>query len=178
MLTFNFKNFKVEIAFSFLFLAAISSANGNFSVWCLAFCFLHETAHLLAMAICKIRVQGIKLYGAGIKITAIGSNAFVLLAGCFLNLSLALLLARKSPYLAAINLFLGVFNLLPIEYFDGGKLLANSGLLSEKALQLISKITLVSVAVLAVLALVFLKIPMPFSAVFTVLFIAVSQFAE
>ena len=50
----------------------------------------------------------------------------MLSAGCAVNLTIAaaaVIIYGKCGYFAAANLILGIFNLLPFGYFDGGRLL-------------------------------------------------------
>lgn len=76
--------------------------------------------------------ESIVIYGGGIKITPdnnrlipIGRELAVLLAGCTVNLTLALItvLFRGLNFFAEVNLLLGIFNLMPFKYFDGGRAL-------------------------------------------------------
>lgn len=51
----------------------------------------------------------------------------ILFAGCSVNLFIALLwriLSGGLNYFACANLFLGIFNLMPVKYFDGGRILS------------------------------------------------------
>ena len=186
MLTLTFKKIKVHITFGFLFLVAISSSSAdNTSLFCLLFCLFHEASHLLAMYLFGIRISRIKFYGGGIKIvseTLVSlsklKSAVIYFAGCFCNLLLALVLAKIKPDLAFINLFLGIFNLLPISYFDGGKLLQNFFASSEVTLQTISKATFCIVAISAVFAVFYFKIPLSTSLIFTLLFVSISEYLE
>lgn len=186
MLTLTFNKFKIHFTFGFLFLVAISSAiTDNISLYCLLFCLFHEASHLLAMLWFRVKVSQIKFYGSGIKIVSDPllslsklKSATIYFAGCFCNLLLASVMAKTKPDLALINLFLGIFNLLPISYFDGGKLLQNFCELSEITLQRISKITFCVVATLVVLAVFYFKIPLGASAVFTLLFVSLSEYLE
>ena len=186
MLTLTFSKFKIHITFGFLFLVAISSSNSdNISLYCLLFCLLHEASHLLAMSLFGIKISQIKFYGGGIKIVSDPllslsklKSAIIYFAGCFCNLLLALFLAKIKPDLAFVNIFLGLFNLLPISYFDGGKLLQNFCVLSETTLQKISKTTFCIVAISAVFAVFYFKIPLGASAVFTLLFVSFSEYLE
>lgn len=127
MLTFNFRPVRISLTFGFFFVIGITSLSGNdFGPCSLAFCLLHELGHLAAMLIFNARVTEITFYGAGIKISADGigqlpvtARAIIYLGGPAVNLLLA---ACIPGDLGTANLFLGIFNLLPISYFDGGRL--------------------------------------------------------
>lgn len=101
----------------------------GFGLMALAACAVHELAHMLVMAAFGIFADEITLYGAGIRITATERlpdkvRAAILAAGCAANLLLAALMyALGQPYAAAVSLFTGIFNLLPIGELDGAGLL-------------------------------------------------------
>lgn len=104
---------------------------------------LHELAHSLVARARGLRVTGITLYlfggvaeigaettnpGDEFRVTAAGPVTSVALAGLFgiawlATDSLSHLIGATFGYLAIMNLFLGVFNLLPGLPLDGGRLL-------------------------------------------------------
>ncbi len=101
----------------------------------LAACLWHELGHFAVMRICRISVRKLIFYGAGIKIvpdkqidfTSFGVSLLIFLAGSFANFSAALLLSfSDKPVLrifGAVNAVIGAFNLLPLGYLDGGKII-------------------------------------------------------
>lgn len=136
MLELKFKG--VTAAFDFSFFAAVALLtllSGNYALLGLAACLWHETGHLIAMKLSKIPVKMVVFYGAGIKIvpdklinfTGFWSSFTVLISGSAANFIAAVLLymwgTPAAELFAAINLVIGLFNLLPLRYFDGGKLL-------------------------------------------------------
>ena len=90
----------------------------------------HELGHLTALKLVGAKVEQIRLTAFGAEIRAdtrylsYGREIFCTLAGPAVNLFLAVVLARVTgDYLmAGANLFLGVFNLLPIPALDGARL--------------------------------------------------------
>ena len=88
----------------------------------------HELGHLTALALVKAKIERIRLTAFGAEIRAdtrylpYGREIFCTLAGPAVNLVLAVVLARAAGnyLLAGANLFLGVFNLLPLPSLDGG----------------------------------------------------------
>ncbi len=87
------------------------------------------------MRICGIPVKRLVFYGAGIKLTADKQLDFtgfwvqlwVFLAGSAANFLAAVLLSFSENHavriFSAVNSIIGAFNLLPLGYLDGGKIL-------------------------------------------------------
>lgn len=134
----EFIAFGRKIRFDFTFFAALAVLlvlNGNgYILWGFYACILHELGHLIVMEKAGAQVGGILFYGAGIKISTSGqlpfrSEMLVLLSGSAMNfLTFGIFFAlwgKTSGGLAlfsVINLCIGLFNLLPLPCFDGGKL--------------------------------------------------------
>lgn len=103
----------------------------GFGLAALAACAMHETAHFIAMAIFGVSVERLTLYGAGIRITSSRveyvkplCKVLILSAGCVVNFAAAFVFWVVGEYAAsAVNLFTGVFNLLPMGELDGAGLL-------------------------------------------------------
>lgn len=98
----------------------------------LAICAAHELGHLAVMRVFGILPESVTFYGAGIRISGSGVEsrspgvqAAVYSAGCGVNLLLALILWQFAELrgAAAVSLFTGLFNLLPVGEFDGKRLL-------------------------------------------------------
>ncbi len=103
----------------------------GFGLMSLSICAAHELAHLIIMKAAGITPESVTFYGAGIRITSPETEsrsptvqAAVYAAGCVMNFLLAAaMFAAGLESTAAVSLFTGVFNLLPIGEFDGRRLL-------------------------------------------------------
>lgn len=133
MLTIEFFGTKLSITFGFLFLIAANTAGGDMlTLYCLAFCIIHELAHLVCMRLFSADIAEIKLYGGGIKICVKGISELdkcrriiIYCSGCAANLVLATVFYRAGSMLfCTVNLCLFILNLMPVSYFDGGQLLS------------------------------------------------------
>ena len=129
---------RLSIAFDFSFFASVSLLvllGSGYAVMGLAACLLHELGHLAVMKMCGIPVKRVLFYGAGIKImpdkefcfTDFSSEFTVLIAGSAANFLIAAVSGIPDSFgmrlFSVINILIGVFNLLPLQYLDGGKLL-------------------------------------------------------
>lgn len=130
MITLRLFDTTIQVSFGFFFLIAVNTVTTHrITLLCLLFCVLHELAHLCVMRHLGVSVSSVKLYGGGIKISGedVGLLAkcgrmAVYLSGCILNAMLgASFLTMGYADIGAINLFIAAFNLLPVSYFDGGK---------------------------------------------------------
>ncbi len=131
--------FKYNIKFDFTFFAVLAFLlfvdTQGIAMLSLIACVLHEGGHLLAMAVCSVQPERITFYGGGIAITKrldgcpLYKQVFILSAGCAVNLLIALsclAMARYNEFaeiFAAVNILILAFNLLPLGYFDGARLL-------------------------------------------------------
>lgn len=126
---------KTTLQFDFSFFAVIALFllldSTGFGVMALAACAVHELAHMLVMAVFGIFADEITFYGAGIRITSARTEfakpavkALILSAGCAANFVSAVLFYHFGyASAAAVSLFTGVFNLLPIGELDGAGLM-------------------------------------------------------
>ena len=133
MIQINLKN--TRICFDFTFFAVIAffmlTDGGVFGFSAIIACALHEMSHLIMMIIFSIPADNITFYGAGIRISSEKieqaprfKRNVVLFAGSVGNFIFASILWVSGEKVAAlINLFTGVFNLLPIGEYDGAALL-------------------------------------------------------
>lgn len=130
---------KLYLKFNFSFFAVIAflifADSSGMAVLSLTACILHEGGHLLAMALCGIYPDKITFYGGGIAISKIGMEQMsyirrlvILSAGCTVNflissLCLAFPENEMIQIFSAVNLLIGIFNALPIGYFDGAQII-------------------------------------------------------
>lgn len=95
---------------------------------CLLAAFLHEAGHLVMMRLrsCRVRSVTLRLFDVLILADRAGDRASDILitaGGVMANFLCAAAFLPLSARLAAANLVLGCFNLLPVETLDGGRLL-------------------------------------------------------
>lgn len=130
---------KLNLKFNFSFFAVIAflifADTSGMAVLSLTACILHEGGHLLAMALCGIYPDKITFYGGGIAIDKLGMEQisdcrrlFILSAGCMVNflISSTYFFDPENEMIqvfSAVNLLIGIFNALPIGYFDGARIL-------------------------------------------------------
>jgi Zn-dependent protease len=134
---------KTLFRFRFGFFAAVALLflfyEGKTALWSLYACILHEAGHLAAMYFCGVPVRCVMLYFAGIRIDTKhpqdffppAREVFILAAGVAVNFAVFLLLFpfrenENAALFSAINLVIGLFNLLPLTSFDGGRLITAS----------------------------------------------------
>lgn len=138
MIELPFRRFRVCMHFSFFATVSLMILlnSGGYAILGLYSCLIHESGHLLVMLITHQEVDRIIFYGGGIKIiqkkqdilTPYSIEAVILVSGCFANFFVfAVTQLFKDNYMLSlfgtINCIIGMFNLLPIKCFDGGKLL-------------------------------------------------------
>lgn len=132
MLEFKTKYYKIKLSFSFFaVLAVLFFLSDNFAViTALLCCFMHEFGHMIMMHRFSVPISEIMLYGGGIKLVSESERLYdkkseicVLLAGAVVNILCFFIFRGLIPLFAYTSLILGLFNLLPFKYFDGGRVL-------------------------------------------------------
>jgi len=127
------KLFNIYFETSFLSVAVMSAVlildTSNRVVLCFISALIHECGHLFAMYCFSIKPDSIKLRLFDIVINADTNKAFIpeliiTLSGPMFNFVAAFVFFFFSKTLFVINLVIGVFNLLPIDTFDGGHALS------------------------------------------------------
>jgi len=162
-----------NICVDFTFFAAIALFfyldKSGYGLMSIVACILHETGHLLAIIAEKKKVESITFYGGGIKIKCnenVDVSFLIITAGSLMNIAIFTVLYFVFPtnyklqIFAIMNLIIGVFNFLPLKYFDGGKLVEKILIKifsAEKALNILRKTERVTV-VFALAGLIFLLV--------------------
>lgn len=130
-----FGTYYICVDFSFLAVIALAGTSSAplCMYLCLAACFLHEIGHLVLFRIFGIKITRLTFYFAGMRIErnccclTRFREGVILFGGCLVNFLLFLLFLSSESYplrlFSAVNLIIGIFNLLPIEMLDGGQLL-------------------------------------------------------
>ena len=159
LFVFELSGIKVKLCFSFFAVVSLTCLFGGESgkvLIMLACCVLHECGHIAAMLLCGCKPTCLTLYGAGIKLTppkhinSFAKDAFILASGCAVNFLLAFascIVSGKLSFFARTNLLLGGFNLLPVGFLDGGKLI--SLVLGGKASKIVKTAFALLIAALA-----------------------------
>ncbi|MBQ8759541.1 MAG: hypothetical protein IJZ20_07595 [Clostridia bacterium] len=124
--------------FSFFALLFFFSGQGfAYSLLFLTSALLHEASHLLFLHRYGAKIRSVTLYPFGVDICADTSRLsykkelICTLAGCLANAFLAATSCLALYFYPSVHLlffmlcntFLGVFNLIPLSFFDGGKAL-------------------------------------------------------
>lgn len=135
-------------------------------------CFLsavvHELGHLAAMYAFSIAVKEIRLGLFDVLIAADGDRGFlpdmlITASGPFANLLFGVLFIKLCKPLFYINLCISIFNLLPLETFDGGhmlKLLLErrfSPVVCDRVIMIFSLVFLVPFILIGTLVLIYSK---------------------
>ena len=165
LFVFEFSGVKVRLCFSFFAVISLTCLLGSESgkiLLMLACCGLHECGHIAAMLLCRCKPTELTLYGGGIRLSSphrlnsFAKDAFILASGCAVNFLLAFagcIIAGRLTFFVQTNLLLGGFNLLPVGFLDGGKLI--DLMLSPGKAKAVKAVFALLVAALAVMAMVF-----------------------
>ena len=127
---------KIKVSFfGVLMLLCLIVTHSYLSLAAIIAAFFHEIGHLAVARLCSVPVKEMKLdiFGATIKLEkelcSYKKEAAIAIGGPMVNLlSFLMLFSIKAGWggfmelFMAASLFLGILNLLPIENFDGGRL--------------------------------------------------------
>lgn len=135
----KFKIGKLDIQIDFMFVAIVSIFlvvdKSGISVIALLACFIHELGHIIMFLLVGYVPQKLSFELTGIRLTkpvqelSRGKELLVQFAGSFTNLAIFFILINTIDKISMLSIFavthlvLGLFNLLPIKSFDGGKIL-------------------------------------------------------
>ena len=158
-------------------------------MYCILAVTFHETAHLTVLALTESKVSGLEITLFDFKILAKSrhrlnykSDITVSAAGPAANILLFLIFLNISSGFALINLFIGVFNLLPASGTDGGQiiyLLLTERFSAKTASVILDVLTLiVSIPMFAVGILVLFKSKYNFSLLLISLFLLTTLFVK
>jgi len=130
------KTKKISVDISFYFAAVLTlsmlSDKTNISCYSILSALLHETGHLLCLLFFRANPKSItlSLFGMrivrGAKTLSYKQEIMTALSGPLVNLFLFavfLFFGEKAMMFSAVNLALGLFNLLPVKPMDGGEVL-------------------------------------------------------
>lgn len=173
----EFKFFKIRICLHFSFFAIIAVLmlidEYKYILWGLYACMLHECGHLIAMSMVNAKVSRIAFYGAGIKIVpeqsrilSFGQELFILSGGClinFISFIIFWLIGKNDDmfqFFAVLNLVTGIFNIIPLKNFDGGKILdliIEHCFTPSKTYALKTGVKIICIVLILILSALFLK---------------------
>ena len=130
---FKIKNTDVKISFSFFAIFLLSLVSDTFNIYLFSFIasLIHEFVHVVFILLfgAKISTISLTLFGGNIKrnTTKIINNpkeAVISFSAPVTNIVIgvvSLFITREASIFAIVNLFIGVFNILPFYSFDGGR---------------------------------------------------------
>ncbi len=127
--TMKFKAFGVCFELSYFAVALLSIVllldKSGKTALCMLSALIHECGHILALALFRVKIKSVGLRTFDILINADRQMGFlcdltVTLFGPVFNLVFALLFYKIYYPFFMTNMVLCVFNLLPLETFDGG----------------------------------------------------------
>lgn len=135
MITLRIGKFGLHIHWSFWLLLGVAAQlpGSRLLLLSLGAACCHEVGHLAAMLAAGIPPRSLCLTALGGRLQAgsfyaLGAELAALGAGAAVNLILAACFARATAYslrlFSAVNLLLGVFNILPVQGLDGGRMAA------------------------------------------------------
>ena len=131
MLRLRIRNFRLELSYPFIALCAFVAVGSAYTgyLFCALAVIIHELGHLAAMRACGVRADGMRITAFNIIINERDRHGvssvrdfIITLAGPLANLTAYGVLLPFSSVFALVNLFIGLFNLLPVSGLDGGQL--------------------------------------------------------
>lgn len=148
-------SFKINVSFPAVALISIVVLSSFYTDYllCLAAVIIHESGHLAAMIFSKNSPEGIEIRAFEVKLlkrsrynTSYINDMFIIASGPVINIIIYFIFFSFNNKFALINLFVGLFNLLPASSLDGGQLLfllLTSKLSFERSAKIVDIITLI-----------------------------------
>lgn len=121
---------KTKVTFQYIYVAVLVTVlvlDKNGGIFC---CFLasffHEIGHLIALICLKQRVDEVRFTVFDIQIRSshyldFKREIIITLSGVAFNFLLSIFFYRIIPLFSLANLFIGIFNILPVSTLDGGQ---------------------------------------------------------
>lgn len=190
-MTLKIRNISISITFpaiAVVTLILITNFATNYLL-CFIAIIIHESAHLTAMYICGSNPSAFEISTFDIKIIEnrrltlpFFKDLIIVLAGPIINIVLYFLFLQINMPFSYINLFLGLFNLLPCASLDGGQFLylvlskRFTERLAERIIDILTLITLFPIFVVGIVVL--LQSKYNFSLLFLGLYLLLSLFIK
>ncbi len=158
---FKIKNTDVKISFSFFAVVLLATVSDAFEVPLMSFfaSLIHELTHIFFIVIFKAKITSFSLsvFGGNIKRKAfceIGNlkEAVISYSAPLVNIIIGavfIFFSEKMFSFGAVNMFLGLFNIMPFYSFDGGRGLYYllTPVLAEKTVDTVISVLSVAVTV-------------------------------
>ena len=147
----------------------------NIFRYCIISSFLHECGHIIAYRIIMNKWPEIQISVCGMKmknnVAYNKNNVFVVICGPLINLILTIfsvIMINFSPsfdryIFAVVNVFIFIFNILPIYYLDGGQILYCFSWFYQRNYLFLSNLSIIAISVMVFCftdELLFLVIPL------------------
>ncbi len=148
-------SFKFFISFPAVALVSIIVLSSVYTDYllCLSAVIIHESGHLTTMILTGNIPEGVEIRAFEVKLlkrsrynTSYLKDILIISSGPLINILISIIFNGINYKFAAINLFLGLFNLLPASNLDGGQLvfLILTGFINfEQASKAVDIITLI-----------------------------------
>ncbi|MGN0489114.1 MAG: site-2 protease family protein [Ruminococcus sp.] len=190
-MTLKIKSISIIISFPAIALVTLIIVTNFLTNYLLCFIaiIIHESAHLIAMYICGSKPRAFEISLFDIKIIennrltlSFYKDIIITLSGPVINILMYFLFLYIDIPFAYVNLFLGLFNLLPCASLDGGQVIylilskRISERLTERIIDILTLITLFPIFVVGIIVL--FNSNYNFSLLFLCLYLLLSLFIK